>query len=476
MKTGFEILRAATGFSGVNQAAAGQSPGEGESPDAVNGRTDGGLLSTAPGYAPYIGTPLPAPPVTPMIFYRYDADGSITRYLLAATDDDLYSWSGSAWVSIKGAETLTHGRFAYANYRERGVSKIILSNGVDPVYAWTGDGNITRLTAADEEFEAPRGNSLAIHVQRLWVTGAADSPDTVFASDAYAPSNWETGEYDAGSITLSAWDGGRIVGLAPLLGDLAVFRRKSVFRIVGQYPGNFETLEVLATEGAVSPHTLCQYNNRAYFLSDDGIMVYDTQKAYELLPDALREFWAGVNREALSGACGIVHNRKLYMAVPYGAGQTANNRVIEYDFVRETLMIRSGLTVSRFAEDDETLLFTGPGNYVYAYGDAQGYDGGAVDLTWDTPRSDWGHRERKFVHGVTLWGWTDTAGGQAQVSLWADGSWSEPVRAALPAALGRAEYPVRGNGRVLGLRLQNVGGSVIHIASADVKMEIMEDW
>jgi hypothetical protein len=478
-KYGFGRVPVASSFRGINQAVDDRFLKPGESRDAVNFRCDGGILATAPGYEKHIAAALPAAPVTPMIFHEYRGDGTIAKRLLAATADDLYCWdpNEARWVSIRGAETITSGDFSYANYRESGVSKIILSNGVDPVYEWSGGERIARLysDAGPPPLEAPRGRCVTIHAERLWVGGVAGAPNTVFASDAYAPSNWTVGDYEAGYLSVSTWDGGDIVGLASLLGDVVVFKQTSIFRIVGTYPDEFQPVQVMTMEGAIAPRTLCQYDNRAYFLSDDGLMAYDTIRAYEVIPNALADFWAGVNRAALPGACGIAHNNRVYMAVPYGAGQTDNNRVIEYDIVSGSVAIRSGITIRRFLQDDEDLLFVGPGNHIYRYGCGAGLDGGAVDMVWNTPVSDFGAPGVKCIYDAVLTAWSPTAGGEMQVELLRDGGAIAAKTIALPPVRGVVRAPLRGSGRVLGFRLRNVSGSDVRVASLEVECDYVED-
>lgn len=474
-KGGFSRIRAAAGFLGVNQSVGGRYLKPGESPQALNARTDKGVLSTAAGYVQHIGVPLPAPPVAPMLFHQYGEGGTVAKRLLVSTADDLYHWTGSGWVSVKGAETIGGGDFSYANYVEAGVSKIILSNGIDPVYEWTGSGTIGRLfyDAGPPVAEAPRAKCVTIHAERLWAGGVAGSPNTVFASDAYAPSEWTAGPDGAGYITVSTWDGGSVAGLASLLGDVAVFKQGSIFRIVGTYPGEFQPVQVLTMEGTVAPRSLCQYDNRAYFVSDDGIMVYDTAKAAALLPGTLRDFWAGVNLQALGSACGIAHNGKLRMAVPWGAGQTANNRVVEYDLRAGTVQIRAA-AVTRFLEDDEDLLFTGPGNYVYRYGAGTDDDGAPIAMSWETPRTDWGSPSRKYVYGALLTGYSDGGDGGVELTLSTDET-TRTAQAVLPAVPGIVRAPLRGSGRVMSLGIANVEGSAVHVEALDVELDVMED-
>ncbi len=478
-KYGFSRLNVASAFQGVNQAKDGRYLAAGESPAAYNFRANKGILSTAPGYSKHIATALPAAPVALMLFFKYTDKGTVTKHLLVSTANNLYVWSGSAWTSIKGSETITSGDFSFANYRENGVSKIILSNGVDPVFQWTGTGSISKLyydaTDPSNVLEAPRGKCVTIHVERLWAAGVTGSPQTVFASDAYAPSNWVVGEDDAGYITVSTWDGGSVVGLAAMLGDVVVFKQNSIFRVVGTYPAEFEPVQVFTMEGTIAPRTLCQYNNRAYFLSEDGIMVYDTSKAVELIPYVLKDFWAQVNIAKLDVACGIAHNNILYMAVPYGTNQQTNNAVIEYDIVNRTVFLRTGISVARFLEDNEDLLFVGPGNYVYKYGSGTTLDGTAVAATWDTPLTDFGVQGRKFTYDLYITGWTDTVGGQVKVDAIVDDTVAATSTVTLPTKQDVVRTTLRASGRVMKFRISNVSGSVVHIARVDVDFDVMED-
>lgn len=475
--SGFTRVNIADMFLGVNQANDGRYLKKGESQQAYNSRTDKGVLSTAAGYSKHVSVALAAAPVTPMLFFEYKTDGTVTKHLLAATANNIYVWNGAAWASIKGAETVSNGDFSFANYREAGVSKIIMSNGTDPVYQWTGTGDMTKLyyVAGPPVLEAPRGDCITVHVERLWVGGVTGSPQTVFASDAYAPTNWVIEDTGAGYITVSTWDGGSVVGLAALLGDVVCFKQNSIFRIVGTYPDEFQPVQVYTMEGTIAPRSICQYNNRAYFLSDDGIMEYDSVKAYELLPLVLRDFWSGVNKAALGVACGIAHNNVVYMAVPYGANQATNNYVIEYNLITKTVAIRKSIAVTRFLEDNEDLLFVGPGNYVYAYDSGTTLDGTAIAMEWSTPITDFGTTAMKYTYDMYLYGWTDTEGGQAKVSIMVDGAVAATKTFTLPAAKGLVHAPVRAHGRSMSFKVENVNGSKINIVALDCEFEVVED-
>lgn len=474
MANGFKRVNIASAFTGINQAVDERYLKPGESRSAANFRTDKGILSTAKGYAKHISAELPAAPVAPMLYYHYDSDGTITEHLLVSTANDLYRWTGEAWSSIKGDETITSGDFSYVNFREEGTSKIILSNGTDPVYQWTGTGSISKLYYESEGMEAPRGKCLASHVERLWVGGVNGYPNTVFWSDNGRPSVWTSDPDMAGEAVLQTWDGGRVIGLATLLGDIVVFEPDSIFRVVGTYPGEFRPVQIMAVEGTIAPRSICQYANRAYFISDEGLMVYDTVKAYPLIPYALRDFWSGVNLSYLDVACGIAHNGVVYMAVPYGTTQKTNNRVIEYNIVEKTVCIRN-IVVTRFLEYDEDLLFAGPDKYVYKYDSGTTHDGAAIAMTWDTPVTDFGTPGRKFTYDVVVNGWTDTENGQIKIEVMKDGSAATSKTITLPAEQGIVRAPVRANGRVLGFRISNVSGSAVNIVSLDAEFDVMED-
>lgn len=465
---GFTRVNVASGFIGINQAAADRLMRRGESKDALNAKVSGGTLSVAPGCSKFIDLAVPQSPFTPMLFAHYYPDGTIRRKLLVSTSSGIYEYEpapSSRWTKISGDNPVTSTDFSFVNYREDAVSKIFMSNGADSLYWYDG-------TTFGKIDDAPKGTCLAVHVQRMWIGGVKSAPNMFYWSDDGHPSNWELAPDKAGYFGLQEWSGGRVVAIFSLLGDITVFQENCIFRVVGTYPDEFQAMQVLTVEGTIAPRSVCQYGNRAYFLSDDGIMAYDTSKAYQLAPGQLREFWSGVNKSALSGACGAAHNGKLYMAVPYGATQTTNNRVIEYDIAEKTFAIRD-LAVARFLADNESLLFTGADDYIYQYG----VGGGApVTMEWCTPDTDLGIPDRKFAYDVYVSGKTDDEDGKVKLELYTDGTKASETTLALPKdRVAPVRGRLQGNGRTMYVRLSNVDGASVHIESVDLEVDVLED-
>lgn len=466
------------GFGGLDQSADEGLLPMSKSPDARNGCCRGRVLSTAAGCAPYIDAPLPGPAITPILYYHYATDGTITRHVLAATENDILRYTGGGWASIRGGQSIGSGDFSACAYARQGeASMLILSNGVDPVYRWDGSGNIYPLfyQAGPPVREAPRGGSLTIHAERLWVSAIAGAPNDVYASDAYNPAGWEQSAVDAGMLRLSTWDGGHIIGLAQLLGDVVVFKQRSIFRIVGTYPEEFEPVQVLTLEGTIAPRSLCQYNNAAFFMADDGIMVYRGLSAEPLLPAALGRVYGRMNRTALPGACGIVHNDVLYMAVPLD-GSATNNAVITYDLLTGAAMVLEGLAVRRWAQDDETLLFAGYDATLYEYGAGTTFHGAPVSLLWRTPSTDMGRPDAvKSLYEAYVDGWSASPGPNLRLTALADGTEAARADVTLPQNRFIVRVPLRADGRRMGLKIENIEGSAVNIAAIRAGLELTED-
>jgi hypothetical protein len=67
-----------------------------------------------------------------------------------------------------------------------------------------------------------------------------------------------------------------------LLG-LGNFQDEQHLRVVGTYPSVYEVKEVYSSVGAIAERTIVQTNDRAFFLSKDGLYYYNGVSAYPCL-------------------------------------------------------------------------------------------------------------------------------------------------------------------------------------------------
>jgi hypothetical protein len=324
----------------------------------------------------------------------------------------------------------------------------------------------------------PRGNRLALHCERIWSAAEKTKPNSVFFSDDMDPTNWAVGQDAAGVIEHPTWDGDAVTAVANLFDCITVFKENSMFRVLGTNPGEYQIAPLASTTGTLSPATICQWQNTAFFLSPKGIMLFNGTNCEPLGGESLKDFYTTMNasREALACACAVVHNSRLLVALaagkdPEGHPVGYNNTVIEFNLAAGTFMLRTGVFVTCWLAGDQ--LRFASGDKVFIWGEdcggdkAYGYGEDNIPMRWETPGTDMGSRtSMKTVTGVTVTG----CGGPLGVSVTADGRVSKKV-IVLPEKTGpvRAGFFTRGS--LISFAFENLYGSNIEISGVTVSYE-----
>ena len=369
---------------GLNQSADDSLLSVNQSRDAQNVDVSSGTLKTISGYSKYISTAAPAGITRLMKFYKNNTStGAVTSYLLAATATAIYYWTGSAWTAL--ATGLTSGDWDYFNYQIGTTDVVIMGNGADTMKKWDG------TTFANLGGNPPNMKSVTLHSERIWGTGVKATPNSVYYSDTIGdkhlgPENWTGGEDAAGVVNVPTWDGGVCIGVSNIFSDLVIFKTNNISRIVGTYPSVYEVKQVYSSVGAIAEKTIVSGNDRAFFLSKDGLYYYNGVSAYPLLGDMAKD--VVINPSYAKNAVSIIHKNVLYCAFPDG-NSTTNNAVFVYDLLNKNLMIWRGLAVTDFMEYEDKLLFTNSAGYVYTMDDsATSFDGTNINAYWETPWQD----------------------------------------------------------------------------------------
>ena len=369
---------------GLNQSADDSLLSVNQSRDAQNVDVSSGTLKTISGYSKYIATAAPAGITRLMKFYKNNTStGAVTSYLLAATATAIYYWTGSAWTAL--ATGLTSGDWDYFNYQIGATDVVIMGNGADTMKKWDG------TTFANLGGNPPNMKSVTLHSERIWGTGVKATPNSVYYSDTIGdghtgPENWTIAEDRAGVVNVPTWDGGVTIGVSNIFSDLVIFKTNNIFRIVGTYPSVYEVKQVYSSVGAIAEKTIVSGNDRAFFLSKDGLYYYNGVSAYPLLGDMAKD--VVINPAYAKNAVSIIHKNVLYCAFPEG-NSTVNNAVFVYDLLAKNLMIWRGIAVTDFMEYEDKLLFTNSAGYVYTMDDSATTFGGTnINAYWETPWQD----------------------------------------------------------------------------------------
>ena len=247
--------------------------------------------------------------------HAYYYGSAPTRRLVAAYNGKAGYWNAptSAFVEIKtGLNAAAMVQF------ENCVNFMVACNGVDAPWKWNGT-TVSNLANAPADAQFP-----VLHKEQLFVVPKA-SPSTIKWSDFFLPETWPANNYQQ----VKDGDGDVITNLQKLLGQLVIFKERSIHVLRGTYVDDFQLQEAESAIGCVGPRAAVRHDMYIYFVSDQGICLFNGLKVINLTESAIPLTWAGVNKEHLHKAVAWVHDGLLHFAVPEGTS-TTNDLVLVY--------------------------------------------------------------------------------------------------------------------------------------------------
>ena len=211
---------------------------------------------------------------------------------------------------------------------------------------------------------------IELYFGRLFAAGDPNAPARLYWSKAPGGGrtidDWrsdEASENVSGGFVDVGVDDDPITGLFALSNQLLIFKRDSLYRLLGDRPGNYRVISVDAAFRQPL-HTGCvRYADRLFFLSSGGLCFYDGQTvrksaAFAALEPLLRN-------ANLSGIRAAACDDTLYFAIRARYGAPYNDTVIEYDVLRDRFMLRNGFTAVDLCTVHGFLyLLTGAGKFV----------------------------------------------------------------------------------------------------------------
>lgn len=440
---------------GVNQSAGDTNIDTDYAYRAENIRTERGLLASAYGTSVAFACPEPGVQIETFTrFYRRnrrnengDLEDDAANVFVACGGGSIYTITrAGGWIrcvpyDAEGNEMTTPflcDRWSTVTYEEEAdgetVDILILSNAKDGMYVIRGtEGGLSRVErkklTIGSEFAEVRFGVLGRYGERIWGTGDTKNPDKLFYSRPYSPFNWtqadnEEAKMGGGTISIPTWDGDSFIALSTFGGYLLAIKRNSVFEIRGTDPSTFSLHEAYGTDGPVQGETVCVDRMGMYYLSREGLGMYDGAAIQRLGRDVLHEIMSARMEDRQDAATACICNHVYYLALAVKEGDfpvVENNMVVEYDTERGTFMIRTGIRVKDFYALDGQVYFTDAEspNQIMRYSDpqARGYDGLEMQCMWETPWMDLGKGliKRDFVLRFTAE--ADEAGLPLEISL-----------------------------------------------------------
>jgi len=380
-------------FYGIAQNVTENRQNDGESPDACNMDTSSGRLSVAKGYVRESGVAFPAPESACRL-YAWRRAGA--RKLLVTTGSKFYVLDEAAgeWKSLYDFGTQATGaQYDFLPVKIASTEHLLIANGTARMAKWDGVSEAAQAFGSAEGLSDISVNFVELYYARLFAAGDAANPCRLYYSQAPGDTrtieNWTVAaesENVSGGFVEVGTDSDPITGLFALSNQLLIFKRDSLYRLLGDRPGNFRIQPVNGTMQQ-PVHTACvRAGDVLYFLTAGGMYYFDGQSVQKKADaDKVQVLLKNANLFACTAA---VRGDKLYFAFREESDDGANDAVLIYDLARGTYMLRRGFTLrGLFAAGGTMYLLNGNG-HVCRFEEGETYDGVRIDAYWKTPMTD----------------------------------------------------------------------------------------
>lgn len=406
-------------FTGIDQSRGIYSSNYGSSPDAKNFVCRDGRLYTCSGVSEY-GNAAPESAYESsngrifQAFFR-DSDGNDFSKIILALHGRFYAADLDCldWQPISAG--FATNDWSAVNYRDEDHDWIIFTNGLDGARYWDGISDTTfplrptQGASGDIPGTELLFSKLTLLNERLWGGVSASHPDRIYWSNTFDAEDWEFDYVDSsnnggGFIDVATFDGSRIRAIVSAFDDILIFKDKSMHRLSGTYPGEFALTQVYGSEGTLAPRSVVFTGTALYFLSCEGLCVYNGTSVASLAENGdrrLKNIWNRINPSTIDRACAVMKGSVIHLAVPLD-GSIINTHVIEYDVttgiysiielpgVDDWLVIREG--------QKETLVCLNA-DKLYLYGSGYTFAGEPINAVWTSPEITLGSLSSKKSTG-----------------------------------------------------------------------------
>lgn len=458
-----------SGFKGIDQSCGQNALDPGSSPDACNMDTGDGGLSVSSGFVKAVDTPVPCADGIGFM-HIFNHEGGAQFIVMARRE--AYAYRHGGWDLIHTYETNAHNSFSCEEAQIDGADYLIIGCGEAQLIKY--DGSRASQFGSAEKLSDIHVKYLSMYMGRLFSAGDPEHPNRLYWSQL--PGSGRTIEdwgpvssspnVEGGHAEIGDTCGDPIVAITAMSNQLLIFKRNSLYRLIGDRPSNF-TIERIEAQIEPMAHTsLVRRGNAAYYMTDAGLYVFNGVTSY-LSPDAkgIRH----ILKNAASADCrAAIARDMLFFAMKDASGESF---VIEYDLSRRAYMLRRGFDVSHLCALDGTLYMINGKKYVYRFGEGDSYDGEPILAWWSTPLTDLGDKgcikqlRRLYMRG--------SAHEDAAVLLDAiAGDNTSTHRVLLPSSEKRVlEIPLNNEGRTFSLVFYNEGGGRFSLNSG-VELEL----
>ena len=450
-------------FKGIVQNQCESEMPSSCSPDACNIDTSSGRLAVASGYVQeLLGIDYVTIPGRFCRFFRWQQQERSVFLSCNSFGIRRYDRMLDEWISIHQFPSSRVPRyFDFLLLRVGSDERLLIACGISQLLMWDGSSNSVTLFGSSAMLSDMPQNYVANYMGRLFAAGNPDYPSRLYWSKA--PGDTRTVEDWRPDPASPDVGGGHVeigVGTDPITGifamsnQLLIFRRDTLYRLIGDRPSNYRILPVDAVFSQPVNSGCVLRGDRLFFLTQEGLAYYDGQTVQRpagggALCKLLKKLDFSL---CTSAACGD----KLYFAAREN-DPLYNDILIEYDVLRDSFMLRRGFSpVDLIGAHNVLYMQGGDGRVVRFDENSRTYGSNPIHAYWTTPRMDAGSKlSRKQL--VELYLEARGTGLNVMTRCDKESAEKEFLLPDTPEAAA-VEIPLSGQGRQLQLRFSNSGG------------------
>ncbi|MCL2433376.1 MAG: hypothetical protein FWD16_02515 [Clostridia bacterium] len=442
---------------GLDQSAADSLLPNGAALNTNHCEINSRSLRNSTGIAKAHTNQLPAPVESLMCHY----EGTTPKIMAVCSNGTLWSLDNNTasivWSDISGKPV------CHLNYQKNSRDVLIFGSPQDGFLTYDA-GLISRYP------NCPDPRALALHKERLWAL-PADDPMAVVCSRDMAPTDWTQTLNTGALIRILTWDGTRCTGLKAVFDDIIVAKERSLWRIWGSDPENFQLSPIYSGHGAISNRSMAVCEGGMAFLSTEGVYFYDGVRSRPLNSHRIDKLIKNVMPQYAERAVGFYHNSRYYLSIPSGAAR--NNMLLIYDFTIGAWTTRQDLHINDWLLVGNKLYCAMEDGFVALYGESNTILGFPMVCTWNPPSR--GLDTLPAAKELKRLSVTARGEGTVQFTLYMDRQTPVIVNVRLTDVWQTQHFKISGRGAYMHMRMKTAPGTKFEIAGMAVELALHPD-
>lgn len=445
-------------FIGINQYGSENTLSQSYTTDAVNIDTTNGRLAVAKGFTKFIPIAIPG---TAAIDHLTSYKTTNAELAVVITDNKVYCFKNGQWQLVYTyTGDRTSNRYDSQMVRINTTDYLVIANGVDQLIKF--DGMEVTLFGSAEGCSNAAVSYLTMYRGRLFAAGDADNPDRLYYSvlpgGGRTIENWgyveaspavEGGHAEVGSV-----GGDPIVAIHSLSNQLLIFKRSSLYRLIGDRPSNYSIERIDASFKPPVRSAIATYADVMYFITKDGLYYYNGVTARP--SSDMYSIRKIMQTASVDSSRAVIANDRLFFTISVNG----KKKLIIYDLVEKKYMLRDGFVMYDMAIIAGTMMIVSGDRYVCVFDRGNSYDGKPINAYWKTPLTDFGEKSSiKSLHELFL----RAKGDRIVITTSVDGVKSVYARELTDRNDQVLEIPLKDEGRLIQLMFSNENGGSFEI-------------